>query len=1428
MKLILSTPPTPFITNNNENKNKLTNPLANIVKVEEMESPPSSVVNVSQPPVNSKSEQSGSKFQFNNFAAVSKEELLQQIRLRESELQQLLQGVNTQEFQTPQSGKWKITAQTLAGKPVPEGQWIKPPSKPELGVNGAEDANRLIDFTNFNPNEFDIPQSGEWDKQKHNSTFPFEIQNQENINLQEFQTPISGKWNATTLLKLANITKKNGAKTTDLQNLIDNLTNQELSAPSLGPWNIKESVSSIAITPTTATVQTITLKSTDMRNIIENVSPNESGTPSPIIAPNPSRVPKIENSFSKNPATIRTSELQELLSVHGLTDNVPHNVWNIRGPQAAVSRPPSGDSAVSITNTQFNAIIQQSTPRPSIRVSALQQLLQNYGLDENAPLSPWNIRESAEKFRKTSKKNKKQEEAKIKLSELQSLLESHGLDGARPENTWNIRQSADNQKKLLVADLGRAPEQITIRTTELQNLLKDHGLLETGPVKTWNIRENAEKQKVQNQQSLLQKTSELQKLLDQSNSRKKGTLLQKSSHLQTLLEQHGLNTNVPKNPWDIRTAAKEQIQGNKPVVEVSDLQHLLQQYGLTDTTTPATIWDIREEANRFKELTTTESSLRKPDINELQQLLQQFGLNDLTTPSSVWNIREDAQKFRESQNKKQNELSSTELQKLFQQFGVSDHTAPSPVWNIREGSIRFGNQNQNNAGDVDVINTNINVPGPIGKLSKPETVTIRTTDLQSLFSDINSNEFSPPQDGAWDKTKHLNDNNKLPEASIGGDEIDIFSVISTTPVSLIKETVGGAAIRPNVDVKKVLNMKKQITDLRLKQEENMANKDQLAVHDFKLLNKLIIKENQLQQFLNELDQSEFEVPAQGVWNIRAEAENFRATQAQKTSTPRPTAPTFSTTFFPAGPPIHTTVRPSLNLHPHRPQLIAGPPGPPGPRGPQGPKGDTGPQGPRGPPGEPGPAFMDIFHNNPDKTDQEIIAQKESMLFKNTPPFPSVSVPLDEAFRSYDDYTYNEEDDYANINLFRNNNIKPSHIDQLDLTEAQPHSNKPKLNFIPDNLSSNKDSSLQVTTFKPEIQISNVGESKPRKRKKTIRNKNVINLADPVFDSDSLALPLGTGKDPDDTTRTRIINNSQFPQIIIIPQSGQSTPDQVLVNFDSDGKISNIVSGSDEASKEVGAVGLITTDAVPDNDHNDTRRQLLEAAQKKNKILLAKLMQSMKAAEKMKKIETAMKKQSMILKQIENESVDDQTNDQIMEGRIRELEDASIQQAEIIQDINDAIHDVNIGNANSNARLQLLEMIAAKQRKMLDEFLRTPLTPVIDPEVNAERLIDVENKQITDKVKKFTSLEQRRKLALQKIEAVSDMVERNKKVHQQRSRLAKVLDSVNDTGLPGLKQKEPEEDDMLISPSTRSMAWWQRLNGSYRRKGRKLRHLMRTS
>ena len=331
---------------------------------------------------------------------------------------------------------------------------------------------------------------------------------------------------------------------------------------------------------------------------------------------------------------------------------------------------------------------------------------------------------------------------------------------------------------------------------------------------------------------------------------------------------------------------------------------------------------------------------------------------------------------------------------------------------------------------------------------------------------------------------------------------------------------------------------------------------------------------------------------------------------------------------------------------------------------------------------------------------------------------------------------------------------------------------------------------------------------------------------PQSERDELTSPGETDK-----TRTNIINNSQLPQIIIIPpvQGGTKSQNQVLVNFDPEGKISNIVSGSEDKDSG-GIAGLLRPDVSNEDKIDKIQQQKqtqLEEAQKKQQILIEQLTQSMKSMEKFKKIEAAMQKQSEVLKQIQEENVSEGNhNNDFVEGRIEELEDASVKQAEIIEDINDAIHDVNIGNANNNARLRVLEMIAAKQRKILNKFLRTPLTKVIDPEVNAERLIEIENKQLTDRVQKFAALEERRKLALEKIEAVANLMDRTKKVQTQRSRLARVLESVNDEVLPGLAQGEAgggAGEDLIISPSTRSLAWWQRLNRQYRRRqGRNIR------
>ena len=65
-----------------------------------------------------------------------RDQLIHQIRLKETQLQGLLQeGV---QFQAPVTGRWKIESQVLDGKEVPAGQWILPdggPQKPrELGI----------------------------------------------------------------------------------------------------------------------------------------------------------------------------------------------------------------------------------------------------------------------------------------------------------------------------------------------------------------------------------------------------------------------------------------------------------------------------------------------------------------------------------------------------------------------------------------------------------------------------------------------------------------------------------------------------------------------------------------------------------------------------------------------------------------------------------------------------------------------------------------------------------------------------------------------------------------------------------------------------------------------------------------------------------------------------------------------------------------------------------------------------------------------------------------------------------------------------------------------------------------------------------------------------------------------------------------------
>ena len=57
---------------------------------------------------------------------LEKQRLIHEMRLKETELQKLLSGLNKQEFEVPEQGKWKIQSQILGDNPVPKGEWIFP------------------------------------------------------------------------------------------------------------------------------------------------------------------------------------------------------------------------------------------------------------------------------------------------------------------------------------------------------------------------------------------------------------------------------------------------------------------------------------------------------------------------------------------------------------------------------------------------------------------------------------------------------------------------------------------------------------------------------------------------------------------------------------------------------------------------------------------------------------------------------------------------------------------------------------------------------------------------------------------------------------------------------------------------------------------------------------------------------------------------------------------------------------------------------------------------------------------------------------------------------------------------------------------------------------------------------------------------------
>ena len=104
------------------------------------------------------------------------------------------------------------------------------------------------------------------------------------------------------------------------------------------------------------------------------------------------------------------------------------------------------------------------------------------------------------------------------------------------------------------------------------------------------------------------------------------------------------------------------------------------------------------------------------------------------------------------------------------------------------------------------------------------------------------------------------------------------------------------------------------------------------------------------------------------------------------------------------------------------------------------------------------------------------------------------------------------------------------------------------------------------------------------------------------------------------------------------------------------------------------------------------------------------MRSMKASERMKKIEIAMKKQTAVLDQLQAERSVERPTDRLTDDRLAALELASVRQTVILKELNEAVSDVGSDNNDNGARLQMLELVASKQKRLLNQLLTRPLAP----------------------------------------------------------------------------------------------------------------------
>ena len=355
--------------------------------------------------------------------------------------------------------------------------------------------------------------------------------------------------------------------------------------------------------------------------------------------------------------------------------------------------------------------------------------------------------------------------------------------------------------------------------------------------------------------------------------------------------------------------------------------------------------------------------------------------------------------------------------------------------------------------------------------------------------------------------------------------------------------------------------------------------------------------------------------------------------------------------------------------------------------------------------------MDIFHGtqplNPPPT--------SSFLFNAVPPFPNRILSL----AGVSHLPPEQQQHQLPLNVLP---ARPPPL--LDLSHVSPNT-PPRLTFS----TKEEDEDEEQQQRRPSSVKNGNSQTRPQKqqRPKKTKRPHVSGFSieklragegdgsaeqDPVLLSQEVGGGGGNSGEEDGkfVSRTKIINNAPFPQIVIIPQKqggGEGQGDEYHINIHNP---ANNDDDNNNDSLDLPGLGKAPREGHEDGNGRVPRKQQLVAQRQQLTVqqeqlaaqLLGQQQQHQEREEtspaRLEQLEQLIRRQEGLLARLEAERAADRPDNALTEQRITELEAASARQAEILASLGEAVEDVNVESANTATRLTVLETIASRQKK----------------------------------------------------------------------------------------------------------------------------------